>query len=77
MSTLFLIRSSCRHAITKLLRWMRETGSDMAAYFLQVRSREFGECGESRGNKELDKLEECKSDIGNHLSRCHLSREVF
>ena len=45
----------------------------MAACFLHVRSREFGECGEFRGSKELVKLEECKSDIGNHLSRCHLS----
>ena len=49
----------------------------MAACFLQVRSPEFGECGEFRGSKELVKLEECNSDIGNHLSRCHLSREVF
>ena len=51
----------------------------MAACFLQVRSREFGECGEFRGSKELFKLKECirNSDIGNHLSRCHLSREVF
>ena len=49
----------------------------MAACFLQVRSREFGECGEFRGSKELVKLKECNSDIGNHLSRCHLSREVL
>ena len=28
----------------------------MAACFLQVRSPEFGECGEFRGNKELVKL---------------------
>ena len=49
----------------------------MAACFLQVRSPEFGECEESRGSKDLVKLEECNSDIGNHLSRCHLSREVF
>ena len=49
----------------------------MAACFLQVRSREFGECGEFRGSKELVKLKECNSDIGNHLSRCHLSRGVF
>ena len=35
----------------------------MAAVFLQVRSREFGECGEFRGSKELVKLEECNSDI--------------
>ena len=48
----------------------------MAACFLHVRSREFGECGEFRGSKELVSLEECNSDIGNHLSRCHLSREV-
>ena len=26
---------------------------------------------------ELVTLEECNSDIGNHLSRCHLSREVL
>ena len=45
----------------------------MAACFLHVRSREFGQCGEFRVSKELVKLEECKSDIGNHLSRCHLS----
>ena len=39
----------------------------MAAVFLQVRSREFRECGEFRGSKELVKLEECNSDIGNHF----------
>ena len=49
----------------------------MAACFLHVRSREFGECGEFRESKELVKLEECNSYIGNHLSRCHLSREVL
>ena len=49
----------------------------MAACFLQVRSREFGECRKFRGSKKLVKLKECNSDIGNHLSRCHLSREVF
>ena len=49
----------------------------MAACFLQVRSREFGECGEFRGSKELVKLKERNSDIGNHLFRCHLSREVI
>ena len=49
----------------------------MAACFLQVRWRESGEFGEFRGSKELVQLEECNSDIGNHLSRCHLSREVF
>ena len=49
----------------------------MAACFLHVRSSEFGECREFRGSEELIKLEECNSDIGNHLSRCHLSREVF
>ena len=37
----------------------------MAACFLQVRWRESGECGEFRGCKELAKLEECNSDIGN------------
>ena len=59
---------SRRHAITKLLKWRREIRSDMAACFLQVRSREFGECGEFRGSKELVTLEEChgNSDIGNH-----------
>ena len=49
----------------------------MAACFLQVRWRESGEFWEFRGSKELVQLEECNSDIGNHLSRCHLSREVF
>ena len=49
----------------------------MAPCFLQERSREFGECGEFRGRKELFKLEKTNSGIGNHLSRCHLSREVF
>ena len=49
----------------------------MAVCLLQVRLQEFGECGEFRGSKELVKLKECNSDIGNHLSRCHLSREVF
>ena len=49
----------------------------MAACFLQVRSPEFGESGEFRGSKEPVKLEKCNSDIGNHLSRCHLSREDF
>ena len=44
----------------------------MAACFLRVRSREFGECGEFRRSKELVKIEEYDSDIGNHLSRCHL-----
>ena len=39
----------------------------MAACFLHVRSREFGECGEFRGSKELVMLEERNSDIGNHL----------
>ena len=34
------------------------------------------ECGQFTGSKELFKLEECNSDIGNHLSRCHLSREL-
>ena len=48
----------------------------MAACFLQVRSREFGECREFRGSKELVNLEECKNDISNHLSRCQLSRKV-
>ena len=37
----------------------------MAACFLQVRWRESVECGELRGFKELVKLEECNSDIGN------------
>ena len=37
----------------------------MAACFLQVRWRESGECREFRGRKELVKLEECNSDIGN------------
>ena len=45
--------------------------------FFTSESREFGECGEFRESKELVKLEECNSDIGNHLSRCHLSREVL
>ena len=37
----------------------------MAACFLQVRWRESIERGEFRGSKELVKLEECNSDIGN------------
>ena len=49
----------------------------MAACFLQVGWGESGGYGEFRGSKELVKLEEFNSDIGNHLSRCHLSREVF
>ena len=68
---------SRRHAITKLLKWRREIRSDMADFFLQVRLREFGECVEFRGSNELVKLEDCNSDIGIHLSQCHLSREVF
>ena len=44
---------SRRHAITKLLKWRREITSNVAACFLQVRSREFEECGEFRGSKEL------------------------
>ena len=59
---------SRRHATTKLLKWRREIRSDLAACFLQVRSQEFGESGEFRGSKELVKLQEYNSDIGNHLS---------
>ena len=48
----------------------------MAACFLQDR-QSLENAGSFRGSKELVKLEECNSDIGNHLSRCHLSREFF
>ena len=49
----------------------------MTACFLQVRSREFGECGEFRGSKELVKLEECTSDIGNHLRISNLTSSLL
>ena len=67
---------SRRHAITKLLKWRRQSRSDVAACFLQDR-QSLENAGSFRGSKGLVKLEECNSDIGNHLSRCHLSREVL
>ena len=48
----------------------------MAACFLQDR-QSLENAGSFRASKDLVKLEECNSDIGNHLSRCHLSGEVF
>ena len=48
----------------------------MAACFLQDR-QSLENVGSFRGSKELVKLEGCNTDIVNHLSRCHLSREVF
>ena len=48
----------------------------MAACFLQD-PQSLENAGSFRGSKELVKLEECNNDIGNRLSRCHLSREVF
>ena len=47
----------------------------MAACFLQVKSREFGECGEFRGSKELVKLKECNSDIGIEFFKTQLLRD--
>ena len=65
---------SRRHAITKLLkRDRREIRSDMAACFSEI-----ARVWRMRGVKrDLFKLEKCNSDIGNHLSRCHLNRVVF
>lgn len=45
----------------------------MATCFLKT--REFGDCGEFRGIAELVSLDQCRSDLSQHLSRCHLSRE--
>ena len=47
----------------------------MSTCFLKV--RDFGGCGEFRGKAELVSLDNCNSDIGNHLSRCHLGREAI
>ena len=45
----------------------------MATCFLKT--REFGDCGEFRGIAELVSLDQCRNDLSQHLSRCHLSRE--
>ena len=34
-----------------------------------------GQCGPNRGEEEIIFLRECMHEIGNHLRRCHLSRE--
>ena len=45
----------------------------MATCFLKT--RKFGDCGEFRGIAELVSLDQCRNDLSQHLSRCHLSRE--
>ncbi len=61
---------------TSLMKMVEnEQATTMSTCFLKT--REFGGCGEFRGNAELVSLDRCTSDISSHLSRCHLGREAI